>query len=871
MAREKKKAPASARGVRAASRRAKLDRATQHDNAWRDLNPLKAAPPKLKHKTYFELVENADKKKKLEFKITIETTPPPGFEFVPIGHPNLTQACKDLSRDQDAMIFIVSNSSNPENLDHHMNRIGYHFRGTIVEQARMLVEDGQSTPVALAQHGVPEPIPETQDEINKQADAVLRDLFPRIPNIDRKEIIQHSFQKGGKFHGEFKVGMASGLTLARRVQLAAIAYIRHQHTRYDELLKTTSWANARRAVEKPCLNIIVKWRGDEETGRDQLDEILREVIEISDTEEDSEDDYPMRESWPARHADIVPPAALARGAPDLHDLRPAGRPSPPQARRRDPCVPSILTSSRQKAISKAERKNARKTQRFRRYAAAAEALAGSSLREDHAPEPNGPPTNSAFVDLTTSPGPARPTYPSREPTVVMTRGTPIVEQAPRHIELRADSQRFYDNTRRERATVAHRPPEGNTYAPSYDPKNHIPKAGHPPGGYNCEQIPVSPVRHGLQDMLLQSIEPASPASALAPRDVSRIQSREPRYFEEAPRIIPRGAYEPASSAPRLQSPGGVIRSHESGTTRYRVADHPAGQLDAFPRSSFVQINHQGQGEGPRHEPVRHFSDRQISSFGDPSQHQAWPVSSDRMSHYHDDTRIRNGAHAVVTNDASRQPHQVVGQHQADEGYQAASLRLKEIIRDTPARRDARAHNVQENAPVVYIREAPLQPRSPHGYYSVPASHPSRGLTTHERPNPQRTQAVEPRQQMVADVPLDHEYRGYREPPYSRLYGGEQVVWSDSASRLVRTVDSEFRHPEARYISSRHGFHGRSNPLPTPVSNMDQQQSCRHELVEPREEYQTYVNPSIRDNYVDGRGAPLRHYTPEPRRVIWVDR
>lgn len=69
MAREKKKAPAPTRGVRAVTRRAKLDRAAQQDNAWRALNPLKAAP-KLKHRTYFELVENADKKKKqLEFKV----------------------------------------------------------------------------------------------------------------------------------------------------------------------------------------------------------------------------------------------------------------------------------------------------------------------------------------------------------------------------------------------------------------------------------------------------------------------------------------------------------------------------------------------------------------------------------------------------------------------------------------------------------------------------------------------------------------------------------------------------------------------------------------------------------------------------------
>jgi hypothetical protein len=40
-----------------------------------------------------------------------------------------------------------------------------------------------------------EPIPESQDDINKQADAAIRDLFPRIPHTDRTMIIEHAFRK----------------------------------------------------------------------------------------------------------------------------------------------------------------------------------------------------------------------------------------------------------------------------------------------------------------------------------------------------------------------------------------------------------------------------------------------------------------------------------------------------------------------------------------------------------------------------------------------------------------------------------------------------------------------------------------------------
>lgn len=596
--------------------------------------------------------------------------------------------------------------------------------------------------------------------------------------------------------------MASGLTLARRVQLAAIAYIRHTHTRYDELLKTTSWANARKAVEKPCLDIIVKWRGDEETGRDQLDEILREVIEISDTEEESEDDISNPEPEPAEHAGVMSAVALLRDTAELQDVQPASHPSPFLAHRRDPSVPAALSLStcRQKAIAKAEKRSARKTRRFRRYAAAAEALAGSSRQNGHANEPSVVPTDSIPMDLTMSPGPARSVYPSREPTVVVTRGTPIIEQMPRHIELRTDPQRLNGDSRRERmATVARGLPEGNAYTPPqpiHDLENHRPKVGHPSTGYSYQQVPVSPVRHGLQDMLLQSIEPASPAGAQTPRDSSHVLHREPRYVEEAPRIISRGDHEQMGSAPRFRSPRDVIHGNELGTRRYRVADHSAGEFDAYPGSSFIPINHQGRGEDPRREPVRYFSDRPVSSFEGVNQHQSWPVPGDRMAQYHDDTSIRGRANPVVTDDAFRRPHQVVEvQRRPDEDYQVAPLRREEMIRDVPVRRDTRFQDVQDSPRIVYIREAPPRPRSSHDHFSVPANYPSHGLTTYEEPNSHRIPAAGLRQHVVVDSPPDREHRDYRDPAHGQRFGREPVVWPGSVSRDVQIIDSEHGTPE----------------------------------------------------------------------------
>ncbi|KAK4656099.1 hypothetical protein QC762_308320 [Podospora pseudocomata] len=235
-----------------------------------------------KYKTWYEAVENKNKKKRLEFEVTgsrgslarslsrivLDTNqeqftqnrqPPPGMEFVPIGNPALTTLCKELSRERDAMIFIVTSMNGVFSaaLSFHLNRVGHHFRESIVEEARKTLGDDQLVGTST-QLGLPEPIPERQEDITKQADAAIRDLFPRIPHTDRQMILDHAFNKSRVAQGKdsIPVGLAADITLSRRVQLAVLAHIRHNHTRYDKLLKETSWVNARKAVESLCLDYL---------------------------------------------------------------------------------------------------------------------------------------------------------------------------------------------------------------------------------------------------------------------------------------------------------------------------------------------------------------------------------------------------------------------------------------------------------------------------------------------------------------------------------------------------------------------------------------------------------------------------------------
>jgi hypothetical protein len=84
-----------------------------------------------------------------------------------------------------------------------MFRIGYHFRESIVDEASEIVGETAVSNRTYNPNEV-EPIPESQEEINKQADGAIRDLFPRIPNTDRQMVIDHAFRKVG-FHTAVRI------------------------------------------------------------------------------------------------------------------------------------------------------------------------------------------------------------------------------------------------------------------------------------------------------------------------------------------------------------------------------------------------------------------------------------------------------------------------------------------------------------------------------------------------------------------------------------------------------------------------------------------------------------------------------------------
>lgn len=104
---------------------------------------------------------------------------------------HFTHHLQDLSFNGRAL-SQTAKDANANKLALQMSRTGHHIRRTIVEEARAQI--GEEDASTASNSGEPEPIPDTQEEYNAQADAALRDLFPRIPNTDRQMIIEHAFK-----------------------------------------------------------------------------------------------------------------------------------------------------------------------------------------------------------------------------------------------------------------------------------------------------------------------------------------------------------------------------------------------------------------------------------------------------------------------------------------------------------------------------------------------------------------------------------------------------------------------------------------------------------------------------------------------------
>lgn len=307
-------------------------------------------------------------------------------------------------------------------------------------------------------------------------------------------------------------------------------------------------------VEETCLDILVKWRGDEETGRDQLDDILREVVVISDDSDDSDDSNDVDDEEDgdlseddAPRTDAALPAAAVDAAPGLADV--STHTTQPQTKKRKRKaraktnriakhpLPGSASEPRLAGVKNDKRG-------FKRYEAVQKRWEEAVNRNRHAQstEKNLPVSAETVLGRSMS---------QRLPSVEFISSIPRTESKrlnrPQSLSQPsyAGGQEYGQLARTHDATAINLYREEHTVS---DVRHPDPTFGRMPGTVVGRRVgPPLPnprnvfgtdrtYHHGeLQDMLVPSVEPTSPNSwSDPPQFVRRVAREEPIRFGQVP-------------------------------------------------------------------------------------------------------------------------------------------------------------------------------------------------------------------------------------------------------------------------------------------------------------------------------------------------
>ncbi|KAF2798873.1 hypothetical protein K505DRAFT_90247 [Melanomma pulvis-pyrius CBS 109.77] len=178
-----------------------------------------------------------------EITVHSKTPMPEGYAFLRKGIPYKTLHCRRLTHEAGKQLYVVED--NKKILGIRVPKsIFFNVQSAAKETlpSRRLATEKRDTAVI------------------RGAAAELSKQFPAIPEGEREAVLTHGFRK---YSG--RVGRTAQIPLSRKAQLAVIAHIRHQHTKYDQLLEDGMDRDAaRRIVQSKIQNMLRDWGSKED-------------------------------------------------------------------------------------------------------------------------------------------------------------------------------------------------------------------------------------------------------------------------------------------------------------------------------------------------------------------------------------------------------------------------------------------------------------------------------------------------------------------------------------------------------------------------------------------------------------------------------
>ncbi|KAL7800166.1 hypothetical protein V8C37DRAFT_364329 [Trichoderma ceciliae] len=145
-----------------------------------------------------------------EYEISRTKTPPSGFEFVPIGNPELTAACKAISRKRNKVVFVVPEVKvvGETTLTNTSHPVGHHIEQSVVKEAeasnKPVAQDEAHSTHINSDQGSQLQLPNSEDQSGSLAG-------PSIPRFVRKKrdtkvstLAKHFEQLSREFSREFE-------------------------------------------------------------------------------------------------------------------------------------------------------------------------------------------------------------------------------------------------------------------------------------------------------------------------------------------------------------------------------------------------------------------------------------------------------------------------------------------------------------------------------------------------------------------------------------------------------------------------------------------------------------------------------------------
>lgn len=170
---------------------------------------------------------------------------PDGHSFVPKGNVYITGNCRKQAQRAQETVHLVVNAKH--------NQIGIAVPEQIHDDVRRMEFETRADRAKNVER--------RDASIEKEFEKVIRHEFPHIPAASLPQVLHKALKKG-----KGKVGRTSTLNMRQKAHLAVRAHIRHCHTAYDQLMRSSRGSlpkqEAREAVKDQVNSIARAWAAE---------------------------------------------------------------------------------------------------------------------------------------------------------------------------------------------------------------------------------------------------------------------------------------------------------------------------------------------------------------------------------------------------------------------------------------------------------------------------------------------------------------------------------------------------------------------------------------------------------------------------------